>query len=556
MDKNKAFFEEFNRSPIKNRLSINPIAYFCAEYALTGDIQSYAGGLGILAGDFVREAADQKFPLVAVGIYYSDGYETLHRVDQKGYINQPHTHDLPQNFGLVPLTDNSGNRIIVSVPIQEQTIKIQAWIWHIGTVQVYLLDTNVEENSPIDRKITDHLYVVDKETRLKQEVVLGIGGARLLKALNITPSIYHMNEGHSAFLTLEIISDEMKKQNIGFNEAKEFTREKFVFTNHTLVIAGNDVFSTDLVSLTLSGYSNEVGVPVAEIVKQGTIEDTNEFSMTTLAFRLSGKINAVSRLHAEKAQTIWPTHPMIPITNGIHVPSWNSIFSDDALWEGHLENKKKLLQKINLLTGFTWPQDALIIGWARRLVSYKRPLALFEDIKRLAALCHASENPIRIVYSGTLHPSDAAGFETFSTIREFFDNELKGTGVFLPGYDIRLAKLLVAGCDVWLNTPIVGFEACGTSGMKAGLNGVLPLSTKDGWMNEVEFAGIGWPLENDNIGKSILDTLEEKVLPLYKHQHEWKKYMQSCSVLIKNEYCATRMLSDYIKKMYLPLLER
>lgn len=556
MDKNSAFFKNFNNSPLKKRFEQNPIAYFCAEFALTNDIPIYAGGLGILAGDFIKEASDQSFPVVAVGLYYNDGYETLHKVDQKGYIDQPHVHSRPENYGLTPLVDENQNRVMVTVPIQDGIIKIQAWVWHVGKVPVYLLDTNVEENSPNDRKITDHLYVIDKETRIKQEVVLGIGGARILEKLNINPSLYHMNEGHSGFLALEVIKHEMKNHNVGFNEAKEFSSEKIVFTNHTLVIAGHDVFATDLVSLTLSGYANELGVPVSEIVKQGTIEDTNEFSMTTLCLRLSGKINAVSHIHAKKASEIWPNYSMIPITNGVHLPSWNEIYSEDTFWEGHLENKRELLQKIELVSGISWPENTFIIGWARRLVSYKRPLALFEDVKRLAAICKNSEKPVRIVFSGTLHPSDTHGVEILGNIRKLLETDLKGLAVYLPGYDIKLAKLMTAGSDVWLNTPIVGFEACGTSGMKAGLNGVLPLSTRDGWMDEVEFLDIGWPLDNDNIANSILDTIEQKVLPLYYNRDEngkpvtWIKNMQNCRKLIMNEYSATRMLSEYIEKFY------
>lgn len=560
MDDDLKWFEEFNASQTKRELSRNPIAYFCAEYALSSNIPSYAGGLGVLAGDFLREAEEKDLPVVAVGLYYNDGYETLHKVDQKGYIEAPHVHSNPESFGLEVLLDESQKPLLVVVPIQDRDIKVRVWVWHMGKIKIYLLDSDVPENSESDRKITDHLYVADQETRLKQEIILGIGGARLLEILKIEPSIYHMNEGHSCLLGFEVIKHEMQKKGIGFDEARKIAARKIVFTNHTLVAGGNEIVSQELFSLLLAKYAETISVPIGEIIKIGKVKDSNSFSMTIAALNLAGKINAVSHLHAKKAEEMWPEYQIIPITNGIHYSSWNSIFDESALWESHVENKRELLAKVNQMSEETWSDNTLIIGWARRLTSYKRPLALFENIERLKTILTNNEHPVRIVLSGTLHPSDTDGEKILGDLRRIADTDLKGLMVFLPGYSIELAKIMTAGSDIWLNTPIVGFEACGTSGMKAALNGDLSLSTRDGWMDEIELYGIGWPLDNDKINASILDALEQNIIPLYFDKNGnskpegWIQNMKNARDLIKNEFTTTRMLREYIEKLYTPLL--
>lgn len=561
MDENLKWLEEFSKSAAGEKLKNAPIAYFSAEYALTTSLPIFAGGLGVLAGDFLREAQDRDIPIVGVGLYYNDGYETLHKVDEKGYIEAPHVHTNPENYGLQPLADGSDKRIVIDVPIQDRNIKVQAWVWRIDKTRVYLLDANVGENSPDDRKITDHLYVADRQTRLKQEIILGIGGARLLEKLSIKPSVYHMNEGHSTLLAFEVINQEMKAKNIGFEEAREEICRKVVFTNHTLAAAGNEVFSNDLFSLLLGNYASDLGIPMTKMTELGRVQDSNSFSMTLAALNLAGNVNAVSRLHGKYAATLWPNNPMISITNGIHLPSWNAIYDDNSIWQSHLENKRELLAKIKLIAEESWDENTLIIGFARRIVNYKRPLSLFENIERLKTILENKEKPARIVVSGNLHPSDSEDQKVFEELRHIADDGLKGLAVFLPGYDLSMAILMTAGCDIWLNTPIVGFEACGTSGMKAGLNGVLPLSTRDGWMDEVDLYGIGWPLDNDKINESILDTLEQKVIPLFYDKNEqgvpvaWETNMKNTRELIKSRFSATRMLREYIEKFYLPLLQ-
>ncbi|OGH17225.1 MAG: hypothetical protein A3C30_01280 [Candidatus Levybacteria bacterium RIFCSPHIGHO2_02_FULL_40_18] len=538
----------------------NPIAYFCAEYALTSELPIYAGGLGVLAGDYLKEADDQRLPVVGVGLYYNDGYETLHEVGLKGNIQAPHVHTPPQDYGLSPLLDENQSPILIDVPIKDKNIKVKAWKWNVGTIPVYLMDTNVPQNSEEDKKITDHLYVVDNETRFCQAIVLGVGGVRLLERLGINPSIYHMNEGFSSLLCFELIKNEMKNQKIGFEDAARRISRKVVYTNHTLVTRGHDVFSSELASVCLSKYAQELGIGMDEIIKLGVPAGSSSFSKSLFALRMAGKTNAVSGLHAQKSAEVFPHYPMQAITNGIHVPSWNKIQNDNDFWAAHCANKNELLKEVNQLTDFSFDDRALLVGWARRLVPYKRPNALLEDIDRLKKILENSDHPVRIVISGTQHPSDIEAKQFLEDIRNTIDSKLKGLAAFLPGYNLSFAKLLVSGCDIWLNTPMVGMEACGTSGMKAALNGDLPVSTRDGWMQEVDFYGIGWPLDSDKINESILASLENEIIPLYFDRDEkdvpklWIENMIRARHLIKDRFSTARMIKDYIEQLYLPLL--
>lgn len=559
MNPNLEWFQQFKSSPTTENLKKNPIAYFCAEYALTNNLPSYAGGLGVLAGDLIREANDRHFPLVAVGLYYNDGYETLHKIDEKGYIDAPHVHKQPESFGLEQVADAEGKPITVTIPIEDRQVTVKAYLWHVGTIPVYLLTTDTDENSAQDRKITDHLYVVDRQTRLKQEIVLGIGGARFLEKLQIEPSLFHMNEGHSGLLALEVIKKYIQDKKLTFEEAVNAARKKIAFTNHTLVIGGQEIFSNDLVSLTLNNYANELGVPLQTLTKLGEIKESNSFSLTMFSLQTAGHTNAVSQIHAKVAKEIWKDFNVISITNGIHIPFWNSIADDTNIWDAHLENKRALLAKINLQKGKSWDANDLIIGWARRLVSYKRPMAIFEDIEALRALLSDTTKPFKIVLSGNLHPSDVEAAEALTPYHKIIE-EFSDHMVFIPEYDLDIAHLMTAGCDIWVNTPIVGFEACGTSGMKAALNGNLPVSTRDGWVAEIELLNKGWALEDDHVNESFMKTLKDEILPLYYNRDEnnvplaWTINMKNSRELIKNEFSATRMLREYIEKLYMPLL--
>jgi len=528
-----------------------PIAYFCAEYALDDKLQIYAGGLGILAGDYVREAGDAGVDLVAVGLYYPEGF-THKELSPEGRVVDLHESHPPEEVGLKIVSNEKGENLIVEVPIGENLVKIRAWLYEYKSVKVYLLDTRVVGNSHADLYITDTLYPIDKETRFKQEMVLGIGGLRLLFARGHHPIHYHLNEGHSGLLVYELIRHEMEEHKLDFEAARGVARARILFTNHTLVAAGNDVFNNDMVALQMAKYAEEIEVPVKQLVDLGLVQQSSTFSMTMLAMRAAGRINAVSKLHAEKAKGIWTDHPMEAVTNGIHIPTWDMV-GDRPIWEAHKQNKRELIKLVEEKTGTRWEEGAIILGWARRMVKYKRPLAMVERLKQFGEMARDTKRPVRIVFAGISHPADTDGQEILEELQYRLGSDLKGVAVYLPHYNMDLSKKLVAGCDVWINTPVVGFEACGTSGMKAALNGVLPFSTRDGWVDEIEMLGVGWSLPDTDLTEQMMEILENKILPLYYDQNqdgvsvEWVKMMQNARNLILNEFGMNRALKQYLE---------
>jgi len=554
MSQHETWFKTFSRTHLYKTLVSHPIAYFCAEYALEADMPTYAGGLGILAADLVREAHDQKLPMVAVGLYYHRGYtrQKFFSRKQLDHINNP------VNLGFKQAKDNAGQPITISVPIQGREVSAIAWLYDKGTVPVYLLDTNISQNAPEDRQIVENLYDADFQTRLKQELVLGIGGYRLLQKLGIQPSIYHMNEGHSAFLSLEVAANIMRTLGVTFEEAHQVARKNIVFTNHTLVAAGHDNFVNDLVSLLLEKYAVQIQVPVGDLVSLGIVKNSDVFSMTMLSLRSAGGINAVSELHSIKANAVWPNHPMVNVTNGIHIPSWDKIKNQENLYRTHQKNKKALLESINKKLRLRWKEDELLIVWARRVVGYKRPLAIFSDLKRIKEICLSRTKPVNILFSGLYHSEDEEGIAAVNAIKKYALKELRGRLVFLDDYNTGLSGELTSGADIWLNTPVVGFEACGTSGMKAALNGALNFSTKDGWLYEADLNKIGWQIDDIKIKTNIYDILEKQIIPDYYDSGEitplWKQKMADSRNLAIEKFSAGRMLKDYIERIYSKLV--
>ncbi|MBM2818234.1 MAG: alpha-glucan phosphorylase [Parcubacteria group bacterium] len=559
LKKNIEWFESFNKDQEYKGFSKEPVAYFCAEFALESGMPTYIGGLGILSGDYIKETGDRNFPIVGIGLFYSES----HRLNE----NSPEGNgikgiDLREN-GLSLVVDGKQNRVLVSLPIQDRVVHAQAWKWTKGNAIVYLLDTDISENDHNDRQITSKLYIPDKETRVKQEMVLGIGGSRLLQALRIHPSVYHLNEGHSAFLALELTRYEVERRNVDFAKACSFASQHIAFTNHTLVPAGNELFSKDLVSAMMYKYAEELQVPIAELVSLGSIKDSSLFSMTTLSLRFSSKTNAVSALHSKKAQEIFSPHKTENVTNGIYIKGWDSLKTEDQneIWEKHQKNKNALLSVIKERSGESWSENILLVGWARRFVSYKRPLSILENIKALKELAQIEGREIKIVFAGHASEGDEEGEKILKEVRRIIAEDLKGIAIFLPNYNLELARLLTSGCDIWLNTPVVGSEACGTSGMKAALNGVLPLTTKDGWVDEVDLTGIGWILENADINRNILNILDKSLIPMYyKHlenpndlSSEWLARMDKARQLILEKFSMTRALKEYIENIYLPI---
>jgi glucan phosphorylase len=546
------WFEELKTRREYGEFTQKPVAYFCAEYALLPFLNTYAGGLGVLAGDYIREIAAKQFPLLAVGLYYREAQNSL------APIGAPELFNPQEKLKLV--LDSQGKRVLVTLPIRDRTVSAQAWFWGESGAKVYLLDTDIDENQAEDRKISHKLYTDDREIRLKQEMLLGIGGFRLLQGLGYHCSVYHMNEGHSAFLALELVRHEMKHQRVDFRTATEFARKHLVFTNHTLVAAGQEQFSSESVTQAFSGYAAEMRVPVADIVRLGTVYGSSLFSMTTFSFRLASMSSAVSKLHASKALLVWPTYPMTPVTNGIYLAHWDKISDVNNFWQKHQENKKELLKFIKDKTGQAWSEDVLLFGWGRRLVPYKRPLAFLEPLEKFIELAKNSQKPFRIVFSSPTDNANESSNPLLVELKKMLEEKLKDVAVFLPNYNMDTAKLMTTGCDVWLNTPVVGSEACGTSSMKAMLNGGLSLSTRDGWVAEEDFSDIGWVVDEPLVGEKMMELAAKEIIPeYYAHlanpkDSKWLKRMQKGRDLIVNKFSTSRMLKEYIEKFYIPTL--
>jgi starch phosphorylase len=310
-----------------------------------------------------------------------------------------------------------------------------------------------------------------------------------------------------------------------------------------------------------SPYLQQLGIPPQELIDLGLVHDSSMFSMTMLSMRMAGIINGVSELHAEKAKEVWSSHPMVGITNGVHIPTWDALGTADvsvpgAFWAAHRERKKALLSFLSEHTGRQWPEDTLLLGWARRITRYKRPLAILEDAARFARLARSEKRPIRLVIAGRPHPSDSHGAHILQELRDATSGDLKDIAVYVPEYSLAEAQQMVAGCDVWMNTPILGFEASGTSGMKAALNGVLPFSTRDGWVAEVELYGVGWPADSDRIGPDLLEVLERDIAPLYYDKDTagvsaaWERNMRNARAMVLERFSATRMLHEYAELLY------
>lgn len=560
------------------------VAYFCAEYGISDTLPIYSGGLGVLAGDIVQEAADRQLPFTAIGLFYRKGF--FHQdIDQAGQHEYTELID-PVASGLELLRDKDGETTLLEVPVADRTVFVQIWAWKLGkTVTLYLLDTDHWRNSEADRSITDQLYSGDQEKRIQQELVLALGGYRALKHLKKLPDVYHMNEGHSAFLALELVADLMASRHLTTEHARREAKKLLRFTNHTLVAAGNDAFPLALVKQYLGPYVADAGLSMSDVLNWGSsLDQADTFSMTMLALRMAGTSTAVSRLHAEKALALWPGFPLVPITNGVFLPAWvapelqelytqaDPAWRTDTgnpltwknvrripharIWEKHLALKRKMLAEVELRTGVTLDERALTIVWARRFAPYKRPDLLFSDLNRLKKFIFRSDRPIQIIVAGKAHPADEAGKEIIRRVEDLATHELQQKVVFVEDYSITLAKLLVSGADVWLNTPIFGLEASGTSGMKAAANGVVQVTMTDGWAHEVDWYGMGYALPVVGAEKAIYDLLERKVIPAYFRRTRddvpelWVAMMQETIATVAPQYSSTRLVTDYLRELY------
>ncbi len=583
------------------------IAYFSAEFGLTEILPIYAGGLGILAGDHLKSASDLGVPLVGVGLFYREGY-FRQVVDAEGKQAEAYPvlepEDLPLSIGEPP----DGSPPVVSVDLAGRRVHLLIRMAKVGRVPLLLLDSNVPENEPHDREISARLYGGGHEMRLQQEIVLGIGGSRALDKLGLSPTIRHINEGHAAFVSLEKIRRLVQEEHLTFAEAREVATTGNIFTTHTPVPAGIDVFSPDLLWKYFGSYVAELGISFDELFELGreTGDQSRElFSMAVLAMRLSTHQNAVSKLHAGVSRRLWrgvtpdlplSEVPIRPITNGVHAPTWTApeigatgiaerpeAVDRAALWRAHeslrarlvaacreklVEEKKKRGAREEEIEAAAHALDpkALTIGFARRFATYKRATLLFREPKRLEYLLHQIERPVQILFAGKAHPRDEAGKEFLRTVANAAERpELKGRVVFLPDYDMGLARTLVAGCDIWLNTPERPREASGTSGMKAAMNGVLNLSVLDGWWDEAPHDEAGFAVgeakdqaSDDEIVRALYDALEGRVLPMFFDRdgaglpQRWIDRMVVAASRVAEEFSSDRMVSEYLEQCYVP----
>ena len=514
------------------------IAYFCAEYALDARLKTYAGGLGILAGDTVKEMGDQGIPFIGIGLYY-----------YKGYLAREYDWYTPEGANLQLLKDKAGNIQIITVPIGYRDVQARAWIYQYKTATVYLLDTMLHQNHPSDQQLSYYLYDENINIRIAQEIMLGVGGARLIKKIGIKPHVYHMNEGHSVFMSLEMTDS-----------------APIVFTNHTVIAEGNHMYQQSLVKSMLGRYmTSPQKYSFEELMNLGECGYPEVFSLTHMAMRVAREVNGVSVLHTRKLEEIYPGFHPIAITNGIHIPTWfrshthhkiPEVISPRELRKIHDDNKANLLLYLQHTIGIKWEAHSLVLGWARRIIQYKQPLALFADVARLHKILASSAVPVRIIFAGVPHPKDLWANDALRIILTLLTEKFRNQIVYIPNYNPEVAKMLIAGCDVWLNTPKVGLEACGTSGMKAGLNGALQLSTADGWMAEIDISKIGWQLDNKKTSESIYHNLEQHIIPAYstylthQSQSEWLDKMTNAYELIRSRFSTTRMVKDYTEHMW------
>ena len=602
------------------------IAYFCAEFGFHESLPIYSGGLGILAGDHCKAASDLRLPFAGVGLLYRQGY--FHQsIDRDG--NQQAT-DVDSDFDMLPVAaarGPDGAELQVAVELPGRKVALKVWQARIGHVRLVLLDTDVPPNSERDRAIAHRLYGGDRHTRIEQEIVLGIGGVRALAALNIAPTVWHINEGHAAFLVLERIRGAMR-QGLDLRSALEAVAVNTVFTTHTAVPAGHDQFADSMIGEYFEPWCRELGIPVADLCALGRTDGSGEFNMTALAVRGSRHQNGVSRIHGEVSSKIlagfWPQidageNPVDQVVNGVHVPTylapeWADLFErfldldwvsrtgdpecwrrldaipDQLFWSMHQLLKSRMLHLVRYriraqharnqaseahldrLLRFADPADpnVLTIGFGRRFATYKRALLLFEDLDWLREILADAQRPVLFLYAGKAHPADQPGQDLIRQLSQLSRGaEFEGKVLLVEGYDLRLARRLVSGVDVWLNNPIYPLEASGTSGMKAGLNGVLNLSVLDGWWGEGYTGDNGWAIKpasqltdqhgrNREEARTLYEILQDQVIPAYYNRGsmgyspQWIRMAKRSIATILPRFNAARMVNDYLDKFYLP----
>lgn len=548
-------------------------AYLCAEFAIHSSLPIYSGGLGLLAGDTCKEASDLGIPLVGIGCFYPEGY-FRQKLEADGGQTAVYERLQTENTAMIPVKQDNGGRLLVGVPVGPRVIQVAVWRIQAGRVPIYLMDTDIPENEPWDRDLSMRLYAGDAHVRLRQEIILGIGGVRVLRALGYKPSVVHLNEGHAAFSTLELLR-ELVQQGHSFEEALEQVRATTCFTTHTPVQAGHDVFSFELMDEFFEAYWSQLGIERELFMKLGQEHNRHSFSMTILALGASGKANAVSQRHGEVSRQMWnflwpekkPEEvPITSITNGVHVSTWIAVelipllerymdkgwhdrHDDSELWERiveipnrelwfrHVRLKSKLLRFVRERARKRWgtegispgqivalgsllDPDALTIGFARRFATYKRATLILHDSERLKRILNNPWRPVQIVFAGKAHPADEPGKYLLQQVfQSCASSKMVGRVAFVEDHDKHVAHHLVQGVDLWLNNPRPPQEASGTSGQKAALNGVPNFSVLDGWWCEGYNGKNGWAIEGGEddatTADSIYNLLEQEIVPLY-----------------------------------------
>ncbi len=622
-------FDQYMAQPKKE--ASPKIAYFCMEYGLHSSLKFYSGGLGVLAGDFLKEASDSNVSFVGIGLLYRYGYFrqelSMHGEQIAHYDAQRFTH-LP----LEPVRDSNGQWIRVSVDLPNRKLFAKVWKANVGRISLYLLDTDIHENSEEDQAITHQLYGGDQENRLKQEILLGVGGIRLLEAIGFQPDVYHLNEGHAAFIGLERLRNLIQDEGLSYSESVEIVRSTSLFTTHTPVPAGHDTFVEEMLWPYWSEFAGSLSLSWEKFMGLGRINPDNReevFSMSHLACHLSQEVNGVSKIHGTVSREMFK--PLFPgyeadelhvghVTNSVHYPTWAakawqelyektfgknflSQQSDPKIWgkifdvpDGELLKIKKQQKRefiemvkerleihmqakhdnpkkiINTLNSFN--DNTLMFGFARRFATYKRAQLLFTNVERLAKIVNNPKYPVQFLFAGKAHPADKGGQAIIKRITEISGQpEFLGKVIFLEDYDMELARMLVKGVDVWLNTPTRPLEASGTSGMKATMNGVLNFSVLDGWWGEGYRPEGGWALSEDRIyenqefqneldAETIYSMLEYEIIPEYYQVNDqgtperWVARMKNTIAKIAPEFTMKRMMDDYLEKFYKKLYER
>ena len=629
----RSVVDEFNAyMALKAERKSPSIAYFCMEYGLDTSLKIYSGGLGILAGDYLKETSDMNTNLVAVGLLYRYGYFTQILSAQGNQVSKYDAQDF-MKIPAIPVKDADGNWMTVSVAFPGRNLNARLWRVDVGRTELYLMDTDYEDNLPEDRSVTHHLYGGDWENRLKQELLLGVGGIRALRKLGIQPEIYHCNEGHAAFIGLERLREYIQQDNLDFPEAMEVVRSSSLFTTHTPVPAGHDAFDEGLLRKYIGHYPQRLKIDWETMMGLGKINgaDPNEkFSMSYLAANISQEVNGVSWLHGEVSKDIfasmWPGYlpeelNITYVTNGVHYPTWTApewkevhakVFGeqfathhydkscfegiykvdDKTVWDVRTALRSKLIAAIKerlsdpaaanhysprqiVTIKETLRDDVLTIGFARRFATYKRAHLLFRDLDRLNEIVNDPEHPVQFIFAGKAHPADKAGQDLIKMIVDVSKMpQFIGKIVFVPNYDISLAKLLVQGVDVWMNNPTRPLEASGTSGEKAAMNGVMHFSVLDGWWVEGYKPGAGWALPRERTyddqnyqdeldAATIYTIIENEIAPLFYDKNKetglsagWIDYIKNTVAQVACNFTTNRMLTDYINQYYDPQSRR